>query len=214
MNFFLTFCKSNRVAHDNPGAQRCTVGTNALNTTKIPREDNQRKTKRAKMGVGDEKMRNFGRSSGVPRRGPEGWCPEGWGPGLLGPRRGGPGLWGGPKGGGPEGWGGGPKGGGLPEGWAGNISRFFPSPAPKPPGFHTTAREPKRAHLRVPAFNHHQNSTRRPTREEERMKIVAGEGKKERNFWRTSGGRSREEGVPWREESGGAPKSWTHPRKF
>ena len=59
----------------------------------------------------------------------------------------------------------------------------------KPPGFHTTAREPKRAHLRVPTLqSHHQNSTKRPPREEERMEIVAGEGKKERNFGRSGGG--------------------------
>ena len=47
----------------------------------------------------------------------------------------------------------------------------------KPPGVHTTAQEPKRAHLRV------QNSTKRPPRENERMKIVAGEGKKRAKFW-------------------------------
>ena len=38
--------------------------------------------------------------------------------------------------------------------------------------------------------SHHQNSTKRPPREEERMKIVAGEGKKERNFGRSGGGES------------------------
>ena len=46
-------------------------------------------------------------------------------------------------------------------------------------GFHTTAREPKRGHFRVPAFKkHHQNSTKGPQERERRMKTVAGEGKK------------------------------------
>ena len=51
--------------------------------------------------------------------------------------------------------------------------------APKPPGFHTTAREPKRAHLRVPVFT----KTTKIQRE--------GRGKKkERSFGRSVGGRS------------------------
>ena len=94
----------------------------------------------------------------------------------------------------------------------------LPLDRPSPPGLHTTAQEPKRAHLSAPAlqtppkFNertlksqdptgtsvksptraygsvvgctfegpglkNHQNSTKRPPREEERMKIVAGERK-------------------------------------
>ena len=64
--------------------------------------------------------------------------------------------------------------------------------APKPPGFHTTARDPN------------QNSMKRPPREEERMEIVAGEGKKRAKFWavrrRVSGGGGR--GV-WRRGSQG-----------
>ena len=51
--------------------------------------------------------------------------------------------------------------------------------APKPPGFHTTTQDPKRAHFRVPAF---QNTTKIPRKDpqerEEREKIVVGEGKK------------------------------------
>ena len=66
--------------------------------------------------------------------------------------------------------------------WIGQ-SRSLPSceapAAPKPLGFHTTAREPKRGHLRVPAFKNNQNSTRRPAkRERTRTKMKAGEGKK------------------------------------
>ena len=57
-------------------------------------------------------------------------------------------------------------------------------PAQKPPGLHTTAREPKRAQFRPSALQtHHQNSTRRPPREEERKKIVAREGKKKREIF-------------------------------
>ena len=52
--------------------------------------------------------------------------------------------------------------------------------APKPPGFHTTAREPKREHLRPRRFKHHQIQRKRPTRE----------GEKERNLGRSGGGRS------------------------
>ena len=51
--------------------------------------------------------------------------------------------------------------------------------APKPPGLHTTAREPKRAHVRALALRkHYQNSTKGLPREEERKKIVAVEGQK------------------------------------
>ena len=63
--------------------------------------------------------------------------------------------------------------------------------APKPPGFHTTAREPERAHFKGPGLHKkHQNSTRRLPRERKRTKMRAGEGKKERNFGRSGGGRS------------------------
>ena len=48
-----------------------------------------------------------------------------------------------------------------------------------PPGFHTTVREPKRAHLRVPVFKkHHQNSTRRHPEREEKNEFCGGRGKK------------------------------------
>ena len=52
-------------------------------------------------------------------------------------------------------------------------------------GFHTTTREPKRAHLRVPVFKNTTKIQRKgPTREGERNeKTVAGEGKKRAKFW-------------------------------
>ena len=47
-----------------------------------------------------------------------------------------------------------------------------------PPGFHTTAREPKRAQFRVAAFKNTTTIPRKdPQEREEKMKIVAGEGK-------------------------------------
>ena len=79
----------------------------------------------------------------------------------------------------------------------------------KPPGFHTTAREPKRAQLAPTLQSHHQNSTRRPPSEEERMKMEAGEVKKKRaKFWAVR----RREGPAEGGESGEG--EWTHPRKF
>ena len=54
-----------------------------------------------------------------------------------------------------------------------------------PPGFHTTAREPKRAHLRVPVFKNTTKIQRRgPTREGEKNENCGGRGKKKRaKFW-------------------------------
>ena len=51
------------------------------------------------------------------------------------------------------------------------------------PGFHTTAREPKRAHLRVPAFKNttkiqREDPQRERERKKKRAKMGAGEGKK------------------------------------
>ena len=112
------------------------------------------------------KMRNVGaqtqkkwRPGGPPLkgRGTEGWSPEEWGPEGSGAQRGGAQTYKklGPKGWGPKGGGpkcrapqrGGSKGWG-PEGGEPKISRFFlPEGGPqRPPWFHTTAREPKRAH--------------------------------------------------------------------
>ena len=68
--------------------------------------------------------------------------------------------------------GGGPKRKGL------NPGSCEAPEAPKPPGFHTTAREPKRAHFRAPAFKHHQNSTRRHPERQKKSEMVAGERKK------------------------------------
>ena len=53
----------------------------------------------------------------------------------------------------------------------------------RPPGFHTTAREPKRAHLRVPAFRNTTKIQREdPQRERERARMGGEDGKKKRNF--------------------------------
>ena len=66
--------------------------------------------------------------------------------------------------------------------------------APKPPLFHTTAKEPKRAHLRALAFKNTIKIQRKDQQERvKRMKTVAGEGKKRANFWVSSGGE-----VQWR----------------
>ena len=60
-----------------------------------------------------------------------------------------------------------------------------------PPGFHTTAREPKCAHFRVPAFKNTNKIPRKdPKREKEERKLWREEGKKERNFGRSGGGLS------------------------
>ena len=53
-----------------------------------------------------------------------------------------------------------------------------------PPGFHTTAREPKRAHLRVPVFKNTTKIQRKgSTREGEKNKNCGGRGKKRAKFW-------------------------------
>ena len=67
----------------------------------------------------------------------------------------------------------------------------------KPLGFHTTDREPKRAHWRVPAFKH---TTKNPREDSQREKERKGSerGKKERNF-----GRSGRSAVPGRGSGGG-----------
>ena len=53
------------------------------------------------------------------------------------------------------------------------------SQAPQPPGFHTTEREPKRAHFRVPAFKNTTNIQRKDNqRETKRVNMEVGKGKK------------------------------------
>ena len=42
---------------------------------------------------------------------------------------------------------------------------------------------PKRAHLRVPAFKHHQNSTRRHPERHKKSETMAGNGEKNAKFW-------------------------------
>ena len=76
----------------------------------------------------------------------------------------------------------GPPSAGPPS--AGPPSAGPPSAGPPKMGLHTTqSKNSKRAHWRVPPFNHTTNSTKRLSREEERMKIVAGVGKKKREIF-------------------------------
>ena len=57
-----------------------------------------------------------------------------------------------------------------------------------PPGFHTTAREPKRAHLRVPVFKNTTKIQRENTqRGKKRTNFAAGEGEKRAKFWAVPG---------------------------
>ena len=67
-----------------------------------------------------------------------------------------------------------------------------------PPGFLTTNREPKRAHLRVPAFKNTTKIQREDTqRGKKRTNFAAGDGNKRAKFWAVQGkggpgeGRSR-----------------------
>ena len=137
------------------------------------------------------------------------------GPRRVGPRKGGAPKGGAPKGGAPKG--GAPKGGAQTVG-AQNFALFFPSPATVfilfslsfglfrgilvvfealgRSNVHVwTAREPKRAHLRVPVFkNITKIQRKRPKEREKRMKTVAGEGKKRAKFWAV-----RRRAVRWRE---------------
>ena len=88
------------------------------------------------------------------------------------------------------------------------FGQFLLWPAP---GFHTTARGPKRAHLRVPEFKNTTKIQREdPQEREEIIKIVRGEGKKKREIL---GG--PEEGAP--EEGGrlgvGPTPNTQHPQQ-
>ena len=86
-------------------------------------------------------------------------------------------------GGGPKGWG--------PEGLGARLAAWGP------PGLHTTAREPKRAHLSAPAFKNTTKIQREdPPEREERMRFPVGERKKRAKFWAVQGkGGPAEEGV-------------------
>ena len=56
--------------------------------------------------------------------------------------------------------------------------------APKPPGFHTTTRDPKRAHLRVSVFTKTTKFNEKTPRERQKeRKWGAGEGEKKAKFW-------------------------------
>ena len=77
---------------------------------------------------------------------------------------------------GPEGWG--------PEGWSPQTQKKLaleggvPKSGLKPPGFHTTTREPKRAHFRVPVFKNTTKIQREDTqRETIRSKMGGGREK-------------------------------------
>ena len=72
---------------------------------------------------------------------------------------------------------------------------------------HTTAREPKRAHLRVPAFNHTTKIQRNDPQERKKMKIVAGEEKKNAKFWTShpSGPHPLDPLPPFGAQQSGAP---------
>ena len=64
-----------------------------------------------------------------------------------------------------------------------------------PPGFHTTTREPKRAHLSAPVFKNTTKIQREDLPErEERKKFPVGEKKKKRNFGRSRGRAVRRRG--------------------
>ena len=57
-----------------------------------------------------------------------------------------------------------------------------------PPGFHTTAREPKRAHLSAPVSKNTTKIQREDThRGKKRTNFAAGEGKKRAKFWEVQG---------------------------
>ena len=70
--------------------------------------------------------------------------------------------------------------------WALGLSCEAPA-ASKPPGFHTTTREPKRADLRVPIFTKPPKFYEKTPRERQKRAKI---GRRERNFWRSGGGRS------------------------
>ena len=73
--------------------------------------------------------------------------------------------------------------------------------APKPPGFHTTTRDPKRAHLRVPAFKKTPKIQLEDPREREDFRRE--KEKKGRNFGRSRGGAVRRRAGPREGRSGG-----------
>ena len=65
-----------------------------------------------------------------------------------------------------------------------NFGVFEGRDDPEPPGFHTTARETKRAHFRAPALQkHHQNSTRRHPERHKKSEFCGGRGEKKPKFW-------------------------------
>ena len=64
------------------------------------------------------------------------------------------------------------------------LSCASPGSPVGPPGFHTTAREPKRAHFGVPAFKNTTKIQREDTqRGKKRTNFPVGEGRKRAKFW-------------------------------
>ena len=68
-----------------------------------------------------------------------------------------------------------------------SIAKLFLTFLQKPPGFHTTAREPKRAQL-APTLQTPPKFHEKTPRERNIANMGAGEGKKKRNFGRSGGG--------------------------
>ena len=107
----------------------------------------------------------------------------------------------------------------------------FPSPAPfslflsfsggllvefwwclKPPGFHMTTREPKRAHLRVPVFTKTKIQREDPQRERQRERTSVRKREKSAKFWavRRRAVRKRGSGGSWGEHTTHNTQHTTH----
>ena len=70
--------------------------------------------------------------------------------------------------------------------WSLGLSCEAPA-APKPPGFHTTAREPKRAHLSATALQNTTKIQREDPREGRKERILRREREKRAKFWAVQG---------------------------
>ena len=183
--------------------QTCTFkGPSAPNTAKIPREDTQRETKRAIMVAGEEQKSAKFRPAHPPfgaqfflGLGPTFWAHHDtdriW-PKLARPNQDGP------KWMGQNGWAkiGLAKIGQIRMAKTG-LAKVGPSPPPAPllcwlplgpPGLHTTTRELQTCTFEGPGLQkHHQNSTKGPTREGEKIENCGGRVEKSAKFWVSSG---------------------------
>ena len=94
-----------------------------------------------------------------------------------------------------------------------SLSFFSPCASSRPPGFHTTAREPKRAHLRVldsktpPTF--HEKTPERE-REKKKRKWRHEREKQEQNVGQSGGGGPSGGRVRWRGSTHAPPTPPTH----